>query len=386
MIKKYLFILLVAAAGLSNAQGYKKGYIVTFEYDTIQGLLANKSNLNGQKSCVFKETSSSDSKEYFPTDILSYSCDGGRLYISNQVGLDIDRINSTFVRVIVDADMPLYEFDNQFAFRSTSGQIYLLLEEDSFFKQILNVALVPQCFGISGTIKKLELNEESLADLFVKYNRCVGNPFEVHLDSKKSSELKFGIGASLTSLKSSESQNLPELSNSTQNSSGFDFELRYIASSKGKIAFSTKINYLSKRGYSINYEGLSRNYETTFDYSSFNLSAGINCGFFYKNALSIEVYSGLGISLPSLKNPNRQIDTFIGNSIFLSSDDDLAIKKIAPMADLDIILNYQKSQNHYYFLSVANNFSLGELSKDGEAISLNGHTIGLKLGVGYYLK
>jgi len=380
-MKKFTLIIFLLISGFAYGQKYQEGFVVTYEYDTISGYILRQSESKSQKFCVFKEVGKQPQK-YSPTDILSYGTQYGRLYLSNEIGLDVDRVNSTFVRVIVDADVPLYEYDKQFAFRSPTGQVYMLLKEDNFYKQILNVALVPDCFVLSQSLNDLKLSRGSLAEVFQQYNRCAGNPYEVYLEKAAGSEIQVSLGIGFSSLKASSSfASLPEL-DTKSNSQGIDFAIKYLGKSKTRLSFASKIQYLSNRSFLFEDENSSEFYATKFNYNSFRLSVGGNYEIIKKKQFAVDTYVGAGVAISSINNQTRATDIIIGSDVFTSNISQIELSRVRPIFDIDLTLKYYNGGKYFYFFNVSNSMTVEQMTISETEITLNNSNLSLNLGIG----
>ncbi|MEQ9009453.1 MAG: hypothetical protein RLP12_16335, partial [Ekhidna sp.] len=171
-----LFLAIFLIATLSFSQDFNAGFIVTQQYDTIEGLVKRQSDRASEKICVFKKTNNDIEVIYNPDQVYSYGYSGGRVYISNQLGIEINRLESSFVRIVVDGDVPLYYFGGQYAYRAPSKRLYLLLKEDNFYKANISAVLVNDCYDLTNKIENLELSDKSLANFFLSYHDCLNKP------------------------------------------------------------------------------------------------------------------------------------------------------------------------------------------------------------------
>jgi len=160
---------------------FRKGFIVTLENDTIQGLI----NFNVKDRCEFRESKTSENIVFNPGDLKGYGYIKQRHYES---WLIPETNEPMFIELIQRGKVSLYFHDNYFLVHRDSllalkkgkdriveveGKKYI--ESASYYKQVLNFML-QDC--PPERLVKLTYTERHLNNAIRKYNQCTGNqPF-----------------------------------------------------------------------------------------------------------------------------------------------------------------------------------------------------------------
>ena len=189
--------------------GFRKGFVIASEKDTIYGELDYRSNLSNNKSCLFRK--GSVVTEYKPSQILGYGFTGGR-YFTSQI------IKGTFVEVLVKGELSLFKsgFDlyvqkiNNEPLRLESKIIRETVEtkvegernesvvyrEDVRWKGLLS-ALTSDCIESSNAIQVLKLDEKNLTRFVIDYNLCKGSGYTDYKSKLPWTKFEYGITAGL---------------------------------------------------------------------------------------------------------------------------------------------------------------------------------------------
>ncbi|MFC2186366.1 hypothetical protein ACFCT7_03535 [Fulvivirgaceae bacterium LMO-SS25] len=198
-----LFLSLIFSNSLYSQNDYRSGFIVTNEYDTIEGSINYRSNLSNYQSCQFKNEQGET--EYLPNQIMGFGYFNDKFFTS---GI----LDSTFVEVLVLGEINLYKSLNKYHLKK-DDEIYhleteikigringVLAERDaSKWRGILGF-LVSDCLvGINEIIKNLKFQERSISEIVVKYNKCSGSPFKEIKAKKPWTLFEFGASVGLNS-------------------------------------------------------------------------------------------------------------------------------------------------------------------------------------------
>lgn len=382
-----LFLAVFSIATLSFSQNFNAGFIVTQQYDTLEGLVKRQGDRASEKICVFKKSDNSKENFYNPDEILSYGYKGGRVYISNQLGIEINRLEPSFIRLIVDGDVPLYYFGGQYAYRAPSKRLYLLLKEDNFYRANISAVLVNDCYDLTNQIKNLQLTDKSLANFFLSYHSCLNKPAKAYMSGKVKSNIDFAIGSGISSFASrSTESSFEEFDYSRPTTSSLNLQIRYIKGSRNKLNLTTAFSFIYNKGFLIDYTDESAAYETGFDYSSMRLSIGAK--YFLANItdnLRLTVHLDAGVGLSSVKNQKRIIDEIQGNEILITNET-FEIDKLEPFASVGLIADYSLN-NRNFFIEINDSMAFGKIEgyeSNNADFSLNNIAImiGIKLPLG----
>jgi hypothetical protein len=119
-MKTVFFVLFMMPAVLFSQLGYKEGFIVTVNNDTISGLIENRSYYENSIRCNFKMNEGDKVSEYGAGDILGYRFNEGKYYVSKRYE-DTDY----FFEYLIQGKLNIYFKQN----RDNSNHYYI--EKDS---------------------------------------------------------------------------------------------------------------------------------------------------------------------------------------------------------------------------------------------------------------
>ncbi|WP_421762848.1 hypothetical protein [Ekhidna sp.] len=343
------YFIIFFCATLLSAQEFNQGFIVTQQYDTIDGLVKKQGDASSEKICIFKKFKNDNEVNYNPEQILSYGYKKGRVYISNQLGIELNRLEPSFIRVIVDGDVPLYYFQGQYAYRAPSKRLYLLLKADNFYQANISAVLVNNCYDLTGKIKSLELSDKSLADFFLSYHRCLNKTAQAYMSKKEVNTLDLSLGSGFGSFSvESANSSMEEFNHHAPSTSGLNLKIRFNKGSRKRISFTTSLSFLYYKGYQIDYSNETRAFETIFDYSSIRASLGAKYLIAYlSDNIKLNFHLGAGAGFSTFKNQERIIDEINGNNIFIRSET-FEINNLEPIASASIILDYNIGLNSLF--------------------------------------
>lgn len=196
-IKIILTILLITVSSTYGQNDFRDGYIVTFENDTVQGLIDYRSNSMNYKSCVFK--GKKGKTEYLPNQIKAFGYEKDKFF-SSQI------IEDSFVEVLVLGKIDLYKsresyhvkkdtlfFDLKSNIEKVETDGKTELRETSRWRGILTY-LISDCLKNPNDLtSNIRLNEKQLTLLISKYNKCSGSEFKVFKASKPWTKIDFGV-------------------------------------------------------------------------------------------------------------------------------------------------------------------------------------------------
>jgi len=169
-----LAVLLSGQKALSQEK-FKPGYIISNQSDTIHGYLRYKASKSTWKSCSFKKTTDSESKEYLPSEILAYGFNEGEFFVSKSIDQS-GKQKQVFLEFLIKGKANIYaSADNEnrrfFAETEKDGLIELSEPETIIYTDSGNFYVKPKFKG------KLRYIMES-------YPQLMANIEETDLDSK----------------------------------------------------------------------------------------------------------------------------------------------------------------------------------------------------------
>ena len=136
MEKKSLFLILaiLQVCIVSYGQtGYKPGYIITNDFDTLKGVIKLKSNYLNSRSCDFMDGSNQNPKNYSPSEIRGYRIENSKYYVSKDITIDSSK-QKVFLEYLVAGIVDLYylrELQKEYYFFEKDGQLTPLSNDGS---------------------------------------------------------------------------------------------------------------------------------------------------------------------------------------------------------------------------------------------------------------
>ena len=118
-----LFILLSSQA---FSQGFRPGFIVQTEGDTIRGLIKYRENDRNYENCIFKRDTDAVSQEYKPNELAAYGITNDALFESKEILDAKQKKTVTFVEVLVHGSLSLYQYQELFFLEKEKGELKLL--------------------------------------------------------------------------------------------------------------------------------------------------------------------------------------------------------------------------------------------------------------------
>lgn len=101
-----LVALVIQSFGQSN---FREGYYITWNNDTIYGLIDYRSDARNSQRCLFKSSESSNQERFEPGEILGYRFSNGKFYVSKEIGTHFGE-KKVFLEFLVNGITNLYFF------------------------------------------------------------------------------------------------------------------------------------------------------------------------------------------------------------------------------------------------------------------------------------
>ncbi|MFN8207407.1 MAG: hypothetical protein U0T82_08365 [Bacteroidales bacterium] len=102
----FLCFVLLSANTLGQIN-YKKGFVITNQGDTLQGLIRDGGTMRNSTVCLFKSDNRTKAVKYSPGDISSYQMTNDKQYISKEVFYK-GGYRKEFIEVLVSGQVSLY--------------------------------------------------------------------------------------------------------------------------------------------------------------------------------------------------------------------------------------------------------------------------------------
>ncbi len=366
MKKIALLLTIVSISSLSIAQEYyRRGYVVTLENDTINGLINDKEWQYSPQLVEFKENENSAPKTYRPQEIKAFTTTSGVYYESHHFKFDGDFLNDAaksnginygttrtplrwvegdyFLEVLVMGKFSLFKFNDpadrihfmileqgkseleelQYRLYSTKIEGMSTVSTNENYKQQLINLCSERCPDLKSKILKISYNDRHLIQTLETINKCFKSEKQIPSLKLIQSEIKkpkFGIvayvylGKTNTTLFSYEGFNkvylaggisLEVFSKKRPNRFSVYNELKFKTfNEKGLYTFSS--NPATLKFQSLKLTSMFR--VTPKKISTLYLNAGLNYGFRLNSSLTTSQ-----ISLPS--NAEFELGPAIGFGI-----------------------------------------------------------------------
>jgi len=197
-----LFILFFGVSLTCISQSnFQKGYYITWNDDTIHGLINNKAGGGNSLACTFKKDKSSKQLKFSADEIKGYRFENGKYYISKEIDIN-DVKTQVFVEFLVDGISNLYFYrdtDNYFyLIENENGDILALYREEieypdgqgqishDTYRHIRMLKLAfSDCMEIQPQVEQAELSHRSLIKLTKDYHNFVCDDQECIVYEKK---------------------------------------------------------------------------------------------------------------------------------------------------------------------------------------------------------
>lgn len=216
MKKTLLSLLLLSCIYLhSSAQGYntQSGYLVTYEQDTIHGLIKDRADLS--EKILFKPSKESKFKEYTPSEIALFRYNGGHYnngnyyYKAIDIPLQENQTHQRFLLCLVEGELSLYQYKDLYFVRKGLDSLVKLEKKDvmvsSSAKQIDRryighlKYLTQECASIQNKIERIAYKADALSSIVIAYNQCM-TPAVKKVVSKKANVRRVKTGVKVSTL------------------------------------------------------------------------------------------------------------------------------------------------------------------------------------------
>ena len=256
-----IFLSIILISKIYSQNDFRSGFIITNEYDTIQGSVNYRSNLSNYKSCLFKNEQGET--EYLPNQILGFGYSNDKYFISSI-------LENTFVEVLVLGEIDLYKSLNKYHLKK-GDKIYhlesemriesingVLAERDASRWRGIIGFLVSDCLvEINEVIKNLKFQERSISQIIIEYNKCNGTPFTEFKAKKPWTLFEFGASIGLNFSDIQIITNRGGYSGLSKNYNSFDLSPGILISISSprlteKVSFNSELYYIKSKYTSLN--------------------------------------------------------------------------------------------------------------------------------------
>ncbi|HEY8937352.1 MAG TPA: hypothetical protein VIM65_19135 [Cyclobacteriaceae bacterium] len=208
-----LFVLCCIQHTVFAQKDFRKGFVVTLSGDSVKGLVSYSEGLRAYQKCIFQESGNNNTREYMPSDILSYGFIDNRLFRMKTI--DVNNVTqNAFLEVLVEGPLNLYRYGTFFyvekdgklqKLRNDKKETYQRADYLTMKKVILDSneyiatlnMLMFDCVELRPRIQKIRLGEAQLTRLFERYNNCKGKTSKAYKDKKPWIKSYFGVSGGL---------------------------------------------------------------------------------------------------------------------------------------------------------------------------------------------
>ncbi len=177
-------ILLTTSINIFAQNDIKKGYIITFENDTIFGKIRIRSNISNSQKCEFYKDGIQ--KDYKPSEIFAYRVENEKYYISREIELESLK-KTVFLEYLLEGVANLYyykEYDKDYFFIEKDEKLallsnkmikyeheegYMIEKPSNNYKGALKF-LFQDCPEIQNDIKNVDFSYKPLINITQKYH------------------------------------------------------------------------------------------------------------------------------------------------------------------------------------------------------------------------
>lgn len=169
---------------------YRPGYYITWEDDTIHGLIDYRGALRSSHSCSFKKNETASQENFSPQDIKAFRFINSKFYISKKLPAGEDKAEEqVFLEFLVDGITNLYYYKEKlhgdnYLLEDKSGNLYTLNNSESvqyvegkghiLFQDFEYIGLLKatfaDCMEIQPELEGALLQHNSLITLTKKYH------------------------------------------------------------------------------------------------------------------------------------------------------------------------------------------------------------------------
>jgi len=212
-IVKRLFLLIafLSFVGICFGQtDFREGYYITWENDTVYGLIDYRAETVNSTHCTFKKEKTSEKVIFTPDDILGYRFIDGKYYVSKMISTSRGE-EQVFVEYLLNGITDLYffnDFENYMYFiEMENGQSFEIKKEiktinvegigDVTVDTRKHIGLLKgvfaDCMEIQPKVDKAQLTHKSLISLNREYHDyvCVGEKCIIY--EKKPKKIKIQL-------------------------------------------------------------------------------------------------------------------------------------------------------------------------------------------------
>ncbi len=321
-----LLVSLLVYSSLFAQSGFRNGYIVTSENDSVSGLI---NVYPGKQNIKYVTLLKGDEKtEYYPHRMKRFGYPDGDCYVT-------DVLKDTILQVLVEGRLSLYKSQSALYIQKKGDKLERL---STYTKKIISngemhyvedikwkgtiAYLTSDCNEVQNDLQKLRLIDMNLTKFAIKYNKCFDEAYVEFGGSKAWTKVSFGINGGYTkSTMSIENNNTQYFyTNQTYSSgdpfAGIIFTITYPRVTE-KFYNQAEINFSKSSYYSqklFSYPSVDEIYETAMDNTVLSIPLSFNYSLLNNDKMNFFLQGGgdLDFFIKSSVNINmRQISDIL---------------------------------------------------------------------------
>lgn len=137
MFSTAMLVLVFHSFGQTN---FREGYYITWDNDTIYGLIDYRGDARSSQRCVFKSSEISDQERFEPGEILGYRFANGKFYVSKEIETHTG-VKNVFLEFLVNGITNLYFF------RDMNNYKYFLEDKNGNMLELTNESITSEIDG-----------------------------------------------------------------------------------------------------------------------------------------------------------------------------------------------------------------------------------------------
>jgi hypothetical protein len=127
----FLLLLLTTILNGSSQSSFRPGYYITWENDTVYGLIDYRGEVRNSGFCLFKQDETSEPKRYEPAEIQAYRFTDSKYYISRSITLQ-GQDKQVFLEFLVNGITNLYFY------RDINHYSYIIEDKNGEWLELTN--------------------------------------------------------------------------------------------------------------------------------------------------------------------------------------------------------------------------------------------------------
>ncbi len=369
---------------------FRPGFYITWENDTVYGLIDYRGEIRNARLCVFKTNENAETVKFVPEQIKAYKFSESKFYLSEKIPLD-EGIEQVFLEFLVDGITNLFYYqdnkNSKYFLEDRTGKLFELADDKNMeyipgkgnvvrhsYQYIgLLKAAFADCMPIQSKVDKVKLGHKSLINITKDYHDYVCDSEECIVYKKELRKLnpRFAPIAGVSAATLSFDRGLFSKFTFEQSAGYF---LGFLVNTNvprlnEKLSFEAEINIRKNNyygSYSYQTEITNTYYHAQFNLISFQPSIAVKYKFpkgKVKPTLALGIFSNHIIS----KSQQILLDYIYSERIDTYEMDYKPITNSLIGSFFAVGCNYEINSKHEYFASLKYDYSTSAKNIDSTA-------------------